>query len=345
MDEIKSLDLRELAERIYNLDEKAYTITGSALGRVYNGDKEHAIAYIIDLLEAQKGADILRDELALIGNMGKTIAEKHNRTDILDEYNAITKQTKWQADHYTRVDILDQSRAALNTIALKDRFSEEDKRIICIARTYGSGGHEIGFALANEKNMSYYDKKIFMEILKRMSAGNKSIWEHADYYEKAVRGNPVYAGMPFENDNLPPVKQMREDFSKFHGLPRRDALYFTQSKMILDLAKTENFVMLGRYADVVLTNEHIPHISIFITAPLENRIERLKSLYPERSEKQIRKMLIQSDKTHLREYRYFTGRMWGRAENYDLTINSASYGISGSVAMLLEMLEGKVDYK
>ncbi|MCC8029084.1 MAG: cytidylate kinase-like family protein [Lachnospiraceae bacterium] len=340
MEEIKTLDLRALAERIYNLDEKAYSITGSALGRVYNGDKEHAILYIIDLLEAQKGSDILRDELALIGNMGKTIAEKQGQSDVLDEYNAITKLTKWQADHYTRVDILDKSRADLNTIALNKRFSENDKKIICIARTYGSGGHEIGFALANRENLAYYDKKIFMEIMKRMSAGNKSIWEHKDYYEKADVGHPVYAGMPFEKDNLPFFKQVREDFSNFHGLPRRDALFFTQSKMILDLAKSENFVMLGRYADVVLTNEHIPHISIFITAPFEKRVERLVSMHPEMTEKKIRKMLVQSDKIHLRDYRYFTGRMWGRAENYDLTLNSASYGVSGSVELLVDMLDG-----
>ncbi|MCD8108600.1 MAG: cytidylate kinase-like family protein [Clostridiales bacterium] len=342
MEEIKSLDLRELAERIYNLDEKAYAVTGSALGRVYNGDKEHAIQYIIDLLEAKKGSDILRDELALIGNMGKTIVEKQGRSDVLDEYNAITKLTKWQADHYTRVDILDTSRAHLNSIALNKRFSENDKKIICIARTYGSGGHEIGFALANRENLAYYDKKIFMEIMKRMSVGNKSIWEHEDYYERADIGNPVYAGMPFEKDNLPFFRQVKEDFSKFHGLPRRDALFFTQSKMILDLAKSENFVMLGRYADVVLSNENIPHISIFITAPFEKRVERLASMHTEMTEKQIRRMLIQSDKIHLRDYRYFTGRMWGRAENYDLTINSASYGVSGSVDLLMDMLEGKL---
>ncbi|MCD7864435.1 MAG: cytidylate kinase-like family protein [Clostridiales bacterium] len=341
MEEIKTLDLRALAERIYNLDEKAYTITGSALGRVYNGDKERAIEYIIDLLEAQKGSDILHDELALIGNMGKTIAQNQARNDVLDEYNAITKLTKWQADHYTRVDILDTSRARLNTIALNKRFSENDKKIICIARTYGSGGHEIGFALANKLNLAYYDKKIFMEIMKRMSAGNKNIWEHENYYERADIGNPIYAGMPFENDNLPYFKQIREDFSEFHGLPRRDALYFTQSKMILDLAKSENFVMLGRYADVVLANENIPHISIFITAPFEKRVECLASMHTEMSEKQIRKMLLQSDKIHMHDYRYFTGRMWGRAENYDMTINSASYGISGSVDLLLNMLEGK----
>ncbi|MCD8217022.1 MAG: cytidylate kinase-like family protein [Clostridiales bacterium] len=338
--EKESIDLRELAERIYNLDEKVYQISGSSLGRVYNGERERDLQYIISLLESKNGADILQDELALIGNMAKTIAEKTRLENLEQEFDAITELTKWQADHYTRVDIIDEERAKLNTISLTNRFSDQDKKIICIGRTYGSGAHEIGFALANDQNLKYYDRKIFMEILKRMSAGNKSIWDHEDYYEKEEEGNPAYSGMPFENDNLPFFQQIKEDLSKYHGLPRRDALYFTQSRMILDLAKRENFVIMGRYADVVLTNEHIPHISIFITAPFEKRVERLRSMYPERSEKQIRKMLIQSDRRHRRDYYYFTGREWGKAKNYDLTINSASYGIMGSEALILEMLKG-----
>ena len=31
---------------------------------------------------------------------------------------------------------------------------------------------------------------------------------------------------------------------------------------------------MGRCADVILTNNHIPHISIFITAPFERRVQR-----------------------------------------------------------------------
>ena len=57
-----------------------------------------------------------------------------------------------------------------------------------------------------------------------------------------------------------------KDFKKYHGLPVQDAIFFNQSDLICDMAKHEDFIVMGRCADVVLTNHHIPHISIFITA-------------------------------------------------------------------------------
>lgn len=113
MEKKENIDLRELAERIYNLDKKVYVDTGSSLGRVYSGDKENNIQYIIDLLESKKGAYVLRDELALIGNMSKTLQNSEIQEDLMQEFLEITKLTREQADRYTRIDILDESRAML----------------------------------------------------------------------------------------------------------------------------------------------------------------------------------------------------------------------------------------
>ena len=40
------------------------------------------------------------------------------------------------------------------------------------------------------------------------------------------------------------------------------------------MAKKEDFIIMGRCADAILTNNGIPHISIYITAPIEQRIQR-----------------------------------------------------------------------
>ncbi len=45
---------------------------------------------------------------------------------------------------------------------------------------------------------------------------------------------------------------------------------------------------MGRCADVILTNNHIPHISIFITAPFEQRVRRAMELHPDYSEKKAK---------------------------------------------------------
>ncbi len=43
----------------------------------------------------------------------------------------------------------------------------------------------------------------------------------------------------------------------------------------MEMAKKEDFIVMGRCADVILTNNRIPHISIFITAPFEQRVRRM----------------------------------------------------------------------
>ena len=69
-----------------------------------------------------------------------------------------------------------------------------------------------------------------------------------------------------------------KDFKKYHGLPVQDAIFFNQSDLICDMAKHEDFIVMGRCADVVLTNHHIPHISIFITASFDQRVRRMMEI-------------------------------------------------------------------
>ena len=166
MEQKETIDLRKLAERIYNLDKRVYADTGSSLGRVYSGDRENNIQYIMDLLVSKNGAYVLREELALIGNMSKTMQNEDVRQELMQEFAAILKLTREQADHYTRIDILDESRAQLNAKPLSKRFSDQDKKIICIGKSRGSGGSEIGFALAHELGLSYYDRGMLEELLK-----------------------------------------------------------------------------------------------------------------------------------------------------------------------------------
>ena len=50
-------------------------------------------------------------------------------------------------------------------------------------------------------------------------------------------------------------------------------------------------------------------------------------------------LLKQLDSQHENYYRFYTGRRWGNADNYDLCINSSAYGIEGSVDFILRMLK------
>ena len=52
--------------------------------------------------------------------------------------------------------------------------------------------------------------------------------------------------------------------------------------------------------------------------------------------------IIRIDKRRAGYYNYYTGRKWGRIENYDLVINVDKTGIDGAVAVILEYLSRAV---
>lgn len=334
-------NLRELAGRIYDLDEEVYRELGSSLGRVFNGKKEDCIEETVRMMHERNQAHILRNELALISNMARTIPSHAARHQIMAKYDEVLKEVTELPTSFIKGDILDEKMAQLNALNLQARFGEKDHLIICIGRTYGCGGSEIGFTLADTLKINYYDVEIFDEVLKRLEAEKASVRDKGGYpYKKGAADsrqylNEIPAFAPTPKSTL---KEKLREFNRYHGLPKKDAVFFNQSDLLCDMAKREDFVVMGRCADAILTNNRIPHISIFITAPLEQRIHRVMEVRGVENEKKAQRLLAKLDKAHIKYYKYYTGRNWGKARNYDLCINSASYGIQGSVDLIMRMI-------
>lgn len=114
-------------------------------------------------------------------------------------------------------------------------------------------------------------------------------------------------------------------------------MFFRQSALICELAKQEDMIVMGRCADVVLTGQHIPHISIYITAPFAIRVRRMMEV-KNMDLKQAINMIRKMDHKHQDYYHAYTGRRWGDAINYDLCINSACYGIEESVELIERLI-------
>lgn len=331
--------LRELAERIYDLDAEVYTQLGSSLGRVFNRNREDCVREMVELMTTRKQGHQLRSELALISNMARTISDKESRKMVMTEYNNILQQVISLPTSFGEGDVLDQDMASLNALNLQQRFGEGDHLIICIGRTYGCGGSEIGFTLADALKINYYDAEIFSEVIRRLEAEKDAVIDKAGYNYGPEQKNLERAFAAAQKTSL---KDRMREFSRYHGLSKRDAVFFNQSDLICDMAKREDFIVMGRCADVILTNNRIPHISIFITAPFEQRLRRTMEVH-KLEEKQARRLLKKLDRQHLHYYNYYTGRKWGNAVNYDLCLNSAAYGIEGSVEFIKRIIAQRQD--
>ncbi len=109
-----------------------------------------------------------------------------------------------------------------------------------------------------------------------------------------------------------------------------------QHQIIQKIAENGSCVIMDRAADYVLRDRK-DVVKIFIHASREYRIGRAMEVYgdtPEEAEENIRR----SDKARAAYYHHISGRRWGEAVNYDLTVDS-SQGVQQAAEEILRYLE------
>ena len=104
----------------------------------------------------------------------------------MKKYDEILKEIAELPASFGKVEILDENRAKLNTANLRQKFSKDDHLIICIGRTQGSAGNDIGFELADNLRINYYDVEIFDQVLKRLEAENEMLRMEGELREKLL---------------------------------------------------------------------------------------------------------------------------------------------------------------
>ena len=328
----------ELAERIYDLDIEVYECVGSSLGRTFTGDRRTCVENLANLMSTRPQGHLLRSELELISNMARTIRNSQDKSRVMKKYDDILKEVESLPTSFGQGEIVDQNRAKLNTSNLRQKFSKDDHLIICIGRSQGSAGNDIGFALADALRINYYDVEIFTEVLRRLEVEKDSIQDVADLGTEIIQ-NKYQRGF----NSVKGWRNKIKEFDRYHGLTKEDAIFFNQSDLLCKMAKEEDFIVMGRCADVILANNHIPHISIFITAPFEQRVHRIMEVN-NLDYKRARRLLEKQDRRHEKYYHYYTGLKWGDAMNYDICFNSASYGIEESVDIIERMLNQNMNH-
>jgi len=199
----------KLAARIYELDARVYKASGSDLGRTLSGSRKNTVENLTLLIMSNPQGHLLRSEIALIGNMARSIRDKEVRRNLLIEYNEILEEIAALPKSFGTVDIVDKDLGGYEFLHIERKnFSEEDHLIICISRSHGSAGTDIGFALAESLHINYYDEAVLNQILEKQDI--------KDFGPDAAKLGT---------------------FSRYHGLSRQDALFFRQSALICDLAK------------------------------------------------------------------------------------------------------------
>ena len=192
------------------------------------------------------------------------------------------------------------------------------KRIITVSREFGSGGRTIGKMLAERLNLKYYDKELVKRISLETGFDPKYIEEHGEY----AQSRSIFSYM-FGAQSHPEVMK---------GMTPAAFLWCMQRDLILDIAEKEDCVIVGRCADYILRDRD-DCLNVFIHAPKDKRAERIVKLYGE-SDVAPEKRLDDKDARRKVNYRHFTGREWGVAQNYHLALDSGMLGIEGCVDLI-----------
>ena len=192
------------------------------------------------------------------------------------------------------------------------------KTVITMSREYGSGGRLIGRKLADELGIGYYDGELLSLVAKE-----------SGYTEDFVR----------RNDQKKTQSLLYHLYIGSQILPASDMIFIAQSRVIKDRYAKESCVIVGRCADYVLRG-YDGVINVFVTAPIESRIARVRDEYGEQSDNfplYIRK----KDKSRIAYYNYFADDAWGKVQTYDISVNS-DIGIDKSTELLASYIRAKV---
>ena len=190
------------------------------------------------------------------------------------------------------------------------------KRIITISREFGSGGRFIGEEVARKLGIAYYDKNIISQIAEKSGLSPEYIQENAELSPKKGLFAYALAGRDITGKSV------------------EDMVYEAQRKVILDLAKKEPCVIIGRNADYILKDRD-DVLNVFIHGNMPEKIQRITYLYNVEKQKAV-KMMEDTDKRRKTNYNFYTDQNWGKASNYTLCLNSSQLGYDRCEKIIME---------
>ena len=199
-----------------------------------------------------------------------------------------------------------------------------EKYVITIARQYGSGGRTIGEMLAERLGVHFYDKEL-MKLASEDSGINERLFNTAD---EKVKQN-VFSKM-FKTEKAYKGDVISPESGEFIS---EDNLFNYQAKVVKELAERENCVIVGRCADYVLKDyDHV--LSVFIHGPKDFCMQEAAKKI-NLTGKELERFIAKTDKERADYYKYYTGREWTDARNYDLCLDSSKLGFERCVEEII----------
>ncbi len=197
------------------------------------------------------------------------------------------------------------------------------KFVYTIGREFGSGGKDIGTALANRLGIKCYDKELLKEAARESGFCAEIFENHDEKPTNSFLFSLVMDTYSFGGYSSAPYMDM----------PLNHKVFLAQFDAIKKIAEKESCVIVGRCADYALA-ENPNCIKVFVHASLDYRTERI-SKKMNLSLNKARDMIQKTDKQRASYYNYYTSKKWGDSKSYDITLDSGRIGVDGCVDLIL----------
>ena len=199
--------------------------------------------------------------------------------------------------------------------------------IINVGRQLGSGGRIIGNRIAQDFIIKFYDKDL-LDLAAQESGFDKRFFERNDEHKGFLK--VLFSPFaPIFGSSNPYANQLSDE-----------SLFKFQSDAIRKAAEKDSCVFVGRCADYILRD--FPNkVDIFITADMADRVKRVSETLGI-TEKEAEKKCIEGDENRAKYYNYYSAKTWGRAESYDLCINSSVLGIDSTIELVEDFISQKL---
>lgn len=199
--------------------------------------------------------------------------------------------------------------------------------IITISRQFGSAGREIGVAVAQAYGIKCYDKELLNRVAKE-----------SGFCEEIIANQDERPTSSFLYNLVMDTYSFGYNTSHFVDMPISQKIFLAQFETIKKIADEGPCVIVGRCADYALADRK-DVINLFIYANEEDKIKHVLNSHNLKSEKEARDMIIKMDKQRQSYYNYYSTKKWGRADSYDLCINSSILGLEGSVKLIQQFVD------
>lgn len=198
--------------------------------------------------------------------------------------------------------------------------------IINVGRQLGSGGHDIGRMLALDFGAKYYDREL-LNLAAKESGFSEKFFEQHDEKRGFLKGLFNVQTSHFSGGSM-----YKTNFSQ-------ESLFQFQSDAIIKAAKEGSCVFVGRCADYILRD--FPNVvNIFVSASMEYRVSQIMN--KQHLDEEAAKAFIEKRESERAEYyNYYTGKKWGYAASYDLSIDSSVLGIMETEKIIVSFIRKK----